>query len=92
MRKPETIEIEPATHPNHAVLMRRVRRDAGLTSRHRYASPLLGQGTFKRCIAESLGQKSSKTTEIYKYVSQVAVKCTQSTLNKRMLSKKETST
>jgi site-specific recombinase XerD len=92
MRKPETIEYEPATHRNHAELMLRFERDAGLTRRHCYATRLMGYGTDLRYIQELLGHKSSKTTEIYTHVSNNAIRKIMSPLDKRMLSKKETST
>jgi site-specific recombinase XerD len=104
MRQPETIETEPVIHPNHAVLMLRVGREAGikkeiralaenkgLTRWHRYANHMLAHGTNLRYIPELLGHKSSKTTGIDTLVSQTAVRCIQSPLDKRMLSKKETS-
>jgi site-specific recombinase XerD len=92
MRKPETIEYEPATHRHQAVLMLRVGRDAGLTRRHHNATRLMGYGTDLRYIQELLGNKSSKTTEMYTHVSYNAIRKIMSPLDKRMLSKKETST
>jgi site-specific recombinase XerC len=104
MRQPETIEIESVIHPNHAVLLLRVGRDAGtkneirslaenkgLTRWHRYANHMLAHGTNLRYIPELLGHKSSKTTGIDTLVSQAAVQRIQRPLDKRMLSKKETS-
>jgi integrase len=92
MRKPETIEYEPATHRNHAVLKLRFGRNAGLHWRHHNATRLLGYGTDLRYIQELLGHKSSKTTEIYTHVSSNAIRKIMTPLDKRMLSKKETST
>jgi integrase len=92
MQQPPTIEMEPATHRNHVVLILRFGRDAGLTGRHSYATHLLEHRTDLRYIQELLGHKSSKTTEIYTHVSSNAIRKIMSPLDKRMLSKKETST
>jgi site-specific recombinase XerC len=92
MQRPPTIEMEPATHRNHAELMLRFGRDTGLHWRHHNATRLLGYGTDLRYIQELLGHKNSKTTEIYTHVSNNAIRKIMSPLDKRMLSKKETST
>jgi integrase len=57
MQQPETIEIEPATQRNQAVLKRRFGRDVGPDLRYSQAL---------------LGHKSSKTTVIYTHLSQTA--------------------
>ncbi len=42
--------------------------ELGCTLRHSFATYWLEQGTDIRYIQESLGQSSSKTTEIYTYI------------------------